>query len=70
MVAQMFIYGSSLKAALVAIVVPDAEVLLPWAKEKGIEVPESPLWQAISVNGHLVLTLHRAILTHSVRTKR
>jgi len=37
MVAQIFIYGNSLKASLVAVVVPDSEVLLPWAKQKGLE---------------------------------
>jgi long-subunit acyl-CoA synthetase (AMP-forming) len=31
-VQQCFIYGDSLKAELVAIVVPDTEVLLKWAK--------------------------------------
>lgn len=31
-VAQCYVYGDSLKAQLVAIVVPDAEVLMPWAK--------------------------------------
>lgn len=38
LVAQMFIYGCSLKASLVAVVIPDAETLVPWAQEKGIEV--------------------------------
>jgi hypothetical protein len=37
-VAQIFIYGSSLKASLVAVVVPDPGILLPWAKEKAIDV--------------------------------
>jgi long-chain acyl-CoA synthetase len=31
-VQQVFLYGDSLKAELVAIVVPDTEVLLKWAK--------------------------------------
>ena len=34
-VAQSFVYGDSLQAHLVAIVVPDIEILLPWAKQKG-----------------------------------
>ena len=34
-VAQSFVYGDSLQAYLVAVVVPDAEILLPWAKQKG-----------------------------------
>uniref|UniRef100_A0A061RWH7 Long-chain acyl-CoA synthetase n=1 Tax=Tetraselmis sp. GSL018 TaxID=582737 RepID=A0A061RWH7_9CHLO len=34
-VAQAFVYGDSLKSQLVGIVVPDPEVLLPWAKGQG-----------------------------------
>ncbi|GLC43806.1 hypothetical protein PLESTB_000909900 [Pleodorina starrii] len=37
MVLQAFVYGDSLRSQLVAIVVPDPEVLLPWAKDRGIE---------------------------------
>lgn len=36
MVAQVFIYGDSLKSQLVGIVVPDVDVLIPWAKQQGI----------------------------------
>ncbi len=36
-VQQCFIYGDSLKAELVAVVVPDAEVLVKWAAGAGIE---------------------------------
>lgn len=32
----MWIYGSSLYATIIAVVVPDAEVVAPWLKEKGI----------------------------------
>ena len=32
-VAQAFVYGDSLQSKLVAIIVPDPDVLLPWAKE-------------------------------------
>jgi len=35
-VAQAFVYGDSLKAFLVAIIIPDEEVLVPWAKHQGI----------------------------------
>ena len=34
LVAQMFVFGDSLKPALVAIVVPDKEVFEKWAKEQ------------------------------------
>lgn len=34
-VAQSFVYGDSLTSALVAVVVPDEEVLAPWAKRNG-----------------------------------
>ena len=34
-VAQNWVYGDSLKSRLVGVVVPDFEVLQPWAKEKG-----------------------------------
>eukprot|EP00803_Ostreobium_quekettii_P000383 evm.model.scf_2481.2 EVM.evm.TU.scf_2481.2 scf_2481:12621-21767(-) len=36
LVLQSFVYGDSLKGDLVAIVVPDPEVLLPWAKEHNL----------------------------------
>eukprot|EP01128_Nolandella_sp_AFSM9_P005616 TRINITY_DN2746_c0_g1_i1.p1 TRINITY_DN2746_c0_g1~~TRINITY_DN2746_c0_g1_i1.p1 ORF type:complete len:649 (-),score=154.76 TRINITY_DN2746_c0_g1_i1:37-1983(-) len=44
-VAQAFVYGDSLKASLVAVVVPDFETLLPWCKEQGIAGDEAKLVQ-------------------------
>ena len=35
-VAQAYLYGDSLKAACVAIIVPDEEVLMKWATENNI----------------------------------
>jgi hypothetical protein len=32
---QSFVYGDSLRSQLVAVVVPDPEYLLPWAKDRG-----------------------------------
>lgn len=34
-VAQVFVYGESLQAFLIAIVVPDVEMLCPWARKRG-----------------------------------
>uniref|UniRef100_A0A8C9JN64 Long-chain-fatty-acid--CoA ligase n=1 Tax=Panthera tigris altaica TaxID=74533 RepID=A0A8C9JN64_PANTA len=34
-VAQVFVYGESLQAFLIAIVVPDVEMLCPWAQKRG-----------------------------------
>jgi long-chain acyl-CoA synthetase len=35
-VLQSFVYGNSLRAQLVAVVIPDPEYLLPWARERGL----------------------------------
>jgi long-chain acyl-CoA synthetase len=35
-VLQSFVYGDSLRSQLVAIVIPDPEVLLPWARERNL----------------------------------
>ena len=35
-VSQIFVYGNSLETNTVAIVVPDKDTIMPWAKSKGI----------------------------------
>lgn len=45
-VSQIFVHGESLQSCLVAVIVPDREVLAPWCKEKGIE----GTWQEICRN--------------------
>ncbi|GAB4820224.1 hypothetical protein N2152v2_007270 [Parachlorella kessleri] len=35
-VLQSFVYGNSLRSHLLAVVVPDPDYLLPWAKERGL----------------------------------
>ena len=35
-VAQAYVYGDSLKSCAVAIIVPDEETLMKWAKENNI----------------------------------
>ncbi|KAG2500825.1 hypothetical protein HYH03_001587 [Edaphochlamys debaryana] len=57
MVAQAFVYGDSLRSQLVAIVVPDPEVLLPWAKERGISgsLPE------LCANPHVRDAVHKSM---------
>jgi len=37
LVAQSFVYGDSLKGSLVAIIVPDEEVVIPYCKKNGIQ---------------------------------
>uniref|UniRef100_A0A8C6RB32 Long-chain-fatty-acid--CoA ligase n=1 Tax=Nannospalax galili TaxID=1026970 RepID=A0A8C6RB32_NANGA len=36
-VAQVFVHGESLQAFLIAIVVPDAENIIPWAEKRGFQ---------------------------------
>ena len=46
-VAQVYVHGDSLKAFLVGIVVPDAEVMPSWAQKRGIEGTYAELCEII-----------------------
>lgn len=51
LVAQVWVYGDSLRACLVAVVVPDPETLLPWAKERGLPADVRTLCESAAVRG-------------------
>ena len=36
MVVQIWVYGNSFQSCVVAVVVPNASVLMPWAKDNGV----------------------------------
>jgi len=45
LVAQAFVYGDSLQASVVGVIVPDEETFVPWAKQLGYEKPFAELCQ-------------------------
>merc|ERR1719474_2166 len=56
-IAQALVYGNSYKPSLVAIIIPDEEVVIPWLKNQGIVVKtlseackQSTLKQAIKAD--------------------
>ncbi|XP_074807329.1 long-chain-fatty-acid--CoA ligase 1 isoform X2 [Natator depressus] len=53
-VAQVFVYGESLQAFLIAIVVPDAETLSNWAKKKGFEGSYEELCKNKDLKKHIL----------------
>lgn len=46
-------YGNSLRSQLVAVVVPDPEYLLPWAKERGLSQDLKQVWRASHRHMHM-----------------
>jgi long-chain acyl-CoA synthetase len=55
---QCFVYGDSLKPQLVAVAVPDPEVLIPWAKERGLPADMPSLCRDASVNAAIIKSMH------------
>lgn len=51
LIAQAFVHGDSLKNYLVAIIVPDSEVVAKWAKDKGLKASFEELCTADSPAG-------------------
>ncbi|KAJ3088549.1 Long chain acyl-CoA synthetase 7 peroxisomal [Quaeritorhiza haematococci] len=43
LIAQAFVYGDSLQATLVGVLVPDADTFVPWCKSKGWDKPIADL---------------------------
>jgi long-chain acyl-CoA synthetase len=58
MVAQAFVYGNSLKAALVGIIVPEKEKLEKWAAEKQMNQTFEELCKMDEVNKHYLKQLN------------
>ncbi|KAM6941050.1 long-chain-fatty-acid--CoA ligase 1a isoform 1-T3 [Lycodopsis pacificus] len=58
-VAQVFVYGESLKACLVGIVVPDPDFLPMWIKKKGIEGSYSELCKDKDVKNAILEDIQR-----------
>jgi long-chain acyl-CoA synthetase len=57
LVAQSFVYGDSLKAQLVAVVVPDPDILLPWARERGMPEDLAALCEDAAVAGAVLRSM-------------
>ncbi|XP_069049190.1 long-chain-fatty-acid--CoA ligase 1a isoform X1 [Lepisosteus oculatus] len=53
-VAQVFVHGDSLQACLVAIVVPDPDVLPSWARKRGVEGSYADLCKSKEVKGAIL----------------
>lgn len=47
-VQQCFVHGHSLKPNLVAVAVPDPEVVVPWAKKRGLPVDMEALCRLVA----------------------
>ncbi|XP_066283331.1 long-chain-fatty-acid--CoA ligase 6-like [Branchiostoma lanceolatum] len=59
LVAQVFVHGVSIKSSLVAIVVPDPDVLPGWAKNQGIEGDMDTLCANADIKDAIMADLNR-----------
>jgi len=64
---QVWVYGDSTKATLVAVAHPDPEALLPWAKQNGIDGDMATLCKNKRVHGELFKDLVETGKSHKLR---
>jgi long-chain acyl-CoA synthetase len=68
LVAQAFVYGDSLQAALVGIIVPDEPILLAWAKKNNLQDKTfAELCKTESVKKHLLQSLQEHGKQHDLK---
>jgi len=61
----VFVYGDSFKNYLVAIVVPDQDVLLPWAQQQGIKGD----FAALCLNEKVKLMVYNSLIKVADKAK-
>ncbi|XP_043204454.1 long-chain-fatty-acid--CoA ligase 1-like isoform X2 [Amphibalanus amphitrite] len=59
LIAQMFVHGESLKSCVVAVVVPDVDVLKAWATKNNVPGTLSVLCQSPKVKKHIMDDMNR-----------
>lgn len=68
LVAQSFVYGDSLQATLVAIIVPDSDPLLKWAAENGLQGKTfEELCKLDKVKRHILAALQQHGKAHDLK---
>lgn len=67
LVAQAFVYGNSLRAQLVAVLVPDPDTLFPWAASRGLQKDMGALCRNAAVNAAVLASLQEEGRTAKLR---